>query len=113
MTQAQFVSFSALPYKPLSDRVSSRMMAGKELMFIEHKVKKGHRAIDERHENEQLTFVLQGLIRVTLEKGSHLLKAGDAVLIPSGVVHTVEVLEDSSVIEVFSPPRREWLGLSS
>ncbi len=85
-------------------------MAGKELMFVEHKVKKGHVATEEKHQNEQLTLVMHGSIRVTIEHVSHVLKTGDAVLIPSGVVHTVEVLEDSSIIEVFSPPRQEWMA---
>lgn len=106
---AQFFSFSGMPFRPLNEKVSSRIMTGEKLMFVEHKVKKGHVAIDDSHENEQLTLVLSGSLRMTIGKESHVLKKGDAVLIASHVVHNVEVLEDSVVIEVFSPPRKEWL----
>lgn len=78
-------------------------------MFVEHKVKKGHVAIDDQHVNEQFTLVMSGSLKITIEGKTTLLKAGNAVLIPSFVVHSVEVLEDSTVIEVFSPPRKEWL----
>lgn len=109
MSEVKYISFFDLPYRPLSDKVASRMITGKGLMFVEHKAKKGHLVVDDKHDNEQLTLVMRGSIRITVEQVSHLLKAGDAVLIPSGVPHTVEVLEDSSVIEVFNPPRSEWM----
>ncbi len=78
-------------------------------MFIEHKVKKGHRADADCHENEQLTFVLMGMLKIVVNGHEKILKAGSAVLIPSNLPHHIEVLEDSVVIEVFSPPRAEWL----
>jgi len=107
---AQFFSFSSMPFQPLYNNVSSRLMAGEKLMFVEHRVKKGHTATGDKHENEQLTLILSGSLKVTIGKESHVLKNGDAVLIPSNVVHNIEVLEDSVVIEVFSPPRKEWLN---
>lgn len=78
-------------------------------MFVEHRVKKGHKAVDERHVNEQMTLVMKGSIQVTVDGKTHSLKPGNAVLISSNVPHSVEVLEDSVVLEVFSPPRKEWL----
>lgn len=106
---ANFFSFFDMPFQPLNANVSSRMIAGQELMFVEHRVKKGHIAVDDRHVNEQMTLVMRGSIRMTIDGISHLMKPGNAILIPSNVIHTCEVLEDSVVIEVFSPPRKEWL----
>ncbi len=85
-------------------------MAGAELMLVEHRVKKGQASFAEHHENEQLTLVLSGKLKCTVGEAIHILEKGGAVLIPSRVVHSVEVLEDSTVIEVFSPPRKEWLS---
>lgn len=110
--KAQVLSFFDLPFRPLNKNVTSRIVSGEHLMFVEHQVKKGHVAIDDSHINEQFTLVLKGAVKFTLEGESHILKNGDALLIPSQVVHTCEVLEDSIVIEVFSPPRTEWLNES-
>lgn len=78
-------------------------------MFVEHRVKKGHVAKGDTHENEQLTLVLSGQLKISVEGHTRVLGKGEAVLIPSHILHDVEVLEDSVVIEVFSPPRAEWL----
>lgn len=110
MKEPQFVSFSELPFRPLNERVSTRLIEGDQLMYVEHRAKKGHRAINDQHVSEQLSLVASGSLRVTIANKVYTLKPGDAIWIPSNVVHTVEVLEDSVVIEVFSPPRNEWLS---
>lgn len=108
MDPALFFSFFDMPFHPLNSHVSSRIISGKQLMFVEHKVKKGHITEEEVHENEQLTLVLQGSLLFLLGEKSYLIKKGEALLIPSRTPHRCEVLEDSSLIEVFSPPRQEW-----
>ncbi len=113
MDSAHFFSFFDLPFRPLGPKVSSRMVAGKELMFVEHRVKKGHRSSQETHESEQLTLVLEGHLRFTTGDKVYELKRGDSLLIPAGVPHQGEAIEDSRVIEVFSPPRQEWTSLLS
>lgn len=112
MEKAHFFDFGNTSFQPLNATVSSRMIAGAKLMYVEHQVKKGHISLEESHENEQLTLVLRGSLRFTVGDAVHYLKEGDALLIPAHVVHSCEVIEESRVIEVFSPPRREWLSNS-
>ncbi len=109
MEAAQFFSFFDMPFHPLSPSVSSRLMAGEKLMLVEHRVKKGHSAIGDCHENEQLTLILSGKVRFAVNGEVRVLERGDSILIPPGVIHDIEVLEESVVIEVFSPPRTEWV----
>ena len=109
MEEAKYFSFSELPFNPLNEKVSSRFMAGEHLMYVEHRAKKGHIAVNDLHVNEQLSLIVSGSLRVAAGGKLYLLKPGDAILFTSNMVHTVEVLEDSIVIEVFSPPRKEWL----
>lgn len=109
MKKPQLFSIFEMPFRPLNEKVSSRIIAGEKLMFAEHRVKKGHVIKDDKHPNEQLTFVLDGHIKITVDGEIYMLKKGNALLIPSKVVHSCEVLEDSIVLEVFSPPRKEWL----
>ena len=110
MEKPLFFSFFDMPYHFRSEKVSSRSIAGKELMLVEHRVKKGHITAKETHENEQLTLVLSGSLKFTIENHSYFLKKGDALLIPSFIPHDCEVLEDSALIEIFSPPRKEWIS---
>ena len=110
MMEPQFISFFDSPFAPLNPNVSSRAMAGEKLMLVEHQAKKGHFAKGDQHPNEQLTLVLSGKIKVTVKGQTRVLSKGDAVIIPSQLPHDVEVIEDCTVIEVFSPPRAEWLS---
>lgn len=102
-------SFFSLPYRPINPHVSSRMIAGESLMLVEHRVKKGHKSERESHENEQLTLVLFGHLEFTINGKTHSLRTGEAILIPPFIEHSCEVFIDSVVIEVFSPPRKEWI----
>lgn len=108
MTKARFFSFSQLPFVPFKEKVDTRFIAGKNFTFFEHRVKKGHLSGQERHENEQLTWVLQGSLRFTLGDEVSILRAGDMLLIPPDVLHSCEALEESLVIEVFSPSRTDF-----
>lgn len=64
------------------------------------------------HENEQLTYVLEGALHFWIgEDGSEevTVRAGEVLVIPSNVVHKAEALEDTLDVDVFSPPRQDWL----
>lgn len=60
------------------------------------------------HEQEQLSWLKQGRLRFTLDGAELILNAGDVLPIPSGAPHRVEALEESFVIDIFSPCREDW-----
>ena len=61
------------------------------------------------HENEQVSFVVSGALKFTIEGRDIVVKAGELLQIPSDVPHEVEVLEDSVAIDVFCPIRQDWI----
>ncbi len=60
------------------------------------------------HEQEQLSWLKEGRLRFQLGGQELILNAGDVLPIPSGVAHRVEALEESFVIDIFSPCREDW-----
>jgi quercetin dioxygenase-like cupin family protein len=62
-----------------------------------------------RHENEQIATVLEGRLRFTVDGEDQVLVAGESIPLPANVPHEVEALEDSVVLDVFSPVREDWL----
>jgi quercetin dioxygenase-like cupin family protein len=65
------------------------------------------------HENEQLTWVLEGRLRFRLgEDGDQVVDvaAGEVLHIPPNVPHEAEALEDTLDVDVFTPPRQDWIG---
>ena len=76
-------------------------------------LKKGALVPKHHHENEQLTYILEGALRFRL--GDNLdeevvVSAGEVLHIPSNYPHEAEALEDTLDVDVFSPPRQDWLN---
>lgn len=95
----------------LSSTISRRLISGDRLMAAIVNLKKGALVPAHRHENEQLTYILEGALRFTLEDGSTVdVRAGEVLHIPSNVEHAAEALEDTVDLDCFSPPREDWLS---
>lgn len=63
---------------------------------------------EHRHINEQVSVVLQGCARVLSEGTEYRLAAGQVLHIPPDTPHEFEALEDSLILDLFSPPREDW-----
>ena len=65
------------------------------------------------HHNEQITYILEGKLRFTLGEGEGDetvdVAAGEVLTIPAHVPHRAEALEDTLDVDVFHPPRQDWL----
>jgi quercetin dioxygenase-like cupin family protein len=62
------------------------------------------------HENEQITYILEGKLRFTLGDETIDVGAGEVLTIPPNVPHAAEALEDTLDVDVFTPPREDWLS---
>ncbi len=64
------------------------------------------------HENEQLSFVISGALRFTVgDRGETVtVRSGQLLHLPSGVPHAAIAIEDTDGIDVFSPPREDWIA---
>jgi quercetin dioxygenase-like cupin family protein len=62
------------------------------------------------HPQEQITHILSGRVVMILDGVRHDLRAGDSLLIPSNVSHGAETIEQTLVIDTFSPPRDDYLA---
>ncbi len=94
---------------PLLDR---RLIVGNRMMLAHIYLKKGCIVPLHSHDNEQLTYVLTGALRFTIgsETGETIvIGPGEVLVIPSNVPHRAEALEDTLDVDVFCPPRQDWL----
>lgn len=65
---------------------------------------------EHKHEHETLTTVLSGALRLTIDGHTMILRAGDSGLVPSWAVHDAEVLEESEIIDVYTPVREDYVA---
>ncbi len=84
--------------------------AGGRSMAVRVVLAKGSIVPLHSHPHEQIGFVAQGRMRITVAGETALLDAGDGYSIPSNVTHSVEVPEDTVAVDIFSPVREEYLS---
>jgi quercetin dioxygenase-like cupin family protein len=101
-----------LPREKVSAMLERRLITGDRMMLAHVYLKKGCIVPKHSHENEQLTYILEGVLRFWIgehEEEELLVRAGEVLHIPSNVPHKAEALEDTVDVDVFSPPRQDWL----
>lgn len=112
MSEAEWTRWRDVAWERLSDRLDRRMVCGDKIMVTQIRLKKGCIVPLHQHENEQFSYVLKGRLRFWLgsEKGDDVAVGEEEVIfLPSNLPHKVEALEDSLTIDIFSPPRQDWL----
>lgn len=63
------------------------------------------------HPNEQITYVLEGALHFSLADGQEItVRSGETLIIPPNLPHSAEALEDTIDLDVFTPPRADWLA---
>ena len=111
-TRAKHYRWNDLPAEPLKGGISRRLITGKGVMIAHVYLKKGDDVPQHSHENEQITYILEGALRFWLgPEGDQeiIVRAGEVLVIPSNLEHRALALEDTLDVDVFNPPRQDWL----
>ena len=98
-----------VPSEQINETVARRFINGDSVTIGRFEVKKGGVVPAHSHVNEQVSIVLEGLIRFRIDGVDTIVKAGEVMQIPGNAVHEVEALEDTLVVDVFSPIRQDWI----
>ena len=115
MTKTASVSFHRwddMPKQKVTDMIDRRVITGDRMMLAHVYLAKGSIVPRHSHENEQLTYILQGALKFWIgEDGAQelIVRAGEVLVIPSNVPHRAEALEDTLDVDVFNPPRQDWI----
>ena len=85
------------------------LSVGQESMVTKMNYKSGDFVPEHKHPNEQSGYVLSGIYMLRLDDIDEILTKGDSYSIPANVLHSLEILEPGEVIDVFTPPRPDYL----
>ena len=101
-----------LPKEPLKEDLARRLISGDRMMIAQVFLEQGCVVPQHSHENEQLTYILEGKLRFWLgEDESEVVdvSAREVLHIPAWLPHKAQALEPTLDVDVFSPPRQDWL----
>lgn len=110
--QVTWYRWDDLPLERVSERLQRRLITGERMMLAHVHLAKGCIVPRHQHHNEQLTYILEGALKFWIgedEGEERIVRAGEVLHIPSNVWHKAEALEDTLDVDIFSPPRQDWL----
>ena len=110
--QATRYRWDDMPKEMLNPELGRRLIATDRMMLAHVYLDKGCIVPTHAHENEQLTYILEGVLRFWLgEDGSQVVdvSAGEVLHIASNLPHKAEALETTLDVDIFCPPRQDWL----
>lgn len=105
-----FSSLAALREEAINDKISRRVASGEQGMIVWWKMKAGAHAAPHKHDNEQIAWIVRGKMEFRLGDERRTCGPGDIVVIPAGVEHEAHFPEDTEAIDIFSPPREDFLA---
>ncbi len=110
--RARLTKWDDVPLQAMRGRITRRFVHSDKMMVAQVNFAKGDSVPAHRHDNEQYTYVISGALRFVFgEKKDEeiVVGAGEIVLIPSGLLHSASADEDTFELDIFCPPRQDWI----
>jgi len=106
----QYTAWGSIPLEDLNPLLQRQFVVGQEIMLARVLLKKGCIVPEHSHHNEQLTYILEGALKFWIDGKEIVVNAGETLCIPSNMPHKAEALEDTVDLDVFAPPRADWIN---
>jgi quercetin dioxygenase-like cupin family protein len=106
----QHIPWSAVPIEDLNPLLQRHFVVGQSIMLARVLLKKGCIVPEHSHHNEQLTYILQGALKFWIDGKEIVVHAGEVLTIPPHMPHKAEALEYTVDLDVFTPPRADWIN---
>jgi quercetin dioxygenase-like cupin family protein len=109
---AKHYRWSDIPEESMKGTITRKLVTSERMMIAHVFLKKGDEVPQHSHENEQITYILEGALHFWLgDRGEReiTIHAGEVLVIPSYLPHRALAMEDTLDVDVFNPPRQDWL----
>jgi quercetin dioxygenase-like cupin family protein len=102
-------NWNTLDQEQLNPRVGRKCIHASQMTVARLELLKHAFVPEHSHVNEQVTMVQQGALRFLFGGREQIVRAGEVLVIPPNMPHSAEALEDTTAVDVFSPPREDWM----
>jgi quercetin dioxygenase-like cupin family protein len=109
-TAPKYIPWNQVEREKLNDKIDREMVVGDKIMLARVFLKKGAHVPEHHHHNEQVTYILEGTLKFAIDGKEIVVRAGEVLCIPSNMPHEAWALEDTLDLDVFTPPREDWLS---
>jgi unsaturated pyranuronate lyase len=111
-TMLKHITWSEVELEKLNPLLERQFIVGESLMLARIILKKGCVVPEHHHANEQLSYILEGALKFGIDGKEIVVKGGEVLAIPPHVPHKAEAIEDTLSLDIFQPPRADWINKS-
>jgi quercetin dioxygenase-like cupin family protein len=106
----QHIPWDSVELETLNPLIDRHFIVGQNIMVSRVLIKKGGVVPEHSHYNEQITYILDGALKFWIDGREIVVKAGEVLTIPPHMPHRAEALVDTIDLDVFNPPREDWMA---
>jgi quercetin dioxygenase-like cupin family protein len=106
----QYIPWNSVPLEDLNPLLQRHFIVGQNIMLARVLLKKGCIVPEHSHHNEQITYILEGALKFWIDGREIVVNAGEVLTIPPHMPHKAEALVDTVDLDVFNPPREDWIN---
>ena len=106
----RYCTWESVPLEVMSDVISRKIISGEKAMVAQVFLKKDAVVPEHYHESEQITYILQGALKFWIDGKEIVVNEGEVLTIPPNMPHKAEALVDTLDLDVFNPPRADWMN---
>jgi quercetin dioxygenase-like cupin family protein len=108
--EMKHIPWSSVELEDLNPLLQRHFVVGQNVMLARVLLKKGCIVPEHSHHNEQLTYILEGALKFWIDGKELVVNSGEVLTIPPHMPHKAEALEDTVDLDVFNPPRADWIN---
>jgi quercetin dioxygenase-like cupin family protein len=108
--ELKHIPWKEVTREQLNPKIDREMVVGEQIMLARVLIKKGGHVPLHQHMNEQVTYILEGSLKFAVDGKEIVVNAGEVLCIPPNMPHEAWALEDTVDLDVFNPPRQDWLN---
>ena len=108
--ELKHIPWNTVEIEALNPLLGRQFVVGREIMVARVIMKKGCIVPEHSHVNEQVTYILEGALKFWIDGKEIVVNAGEVLTIPPNMPHKAEALADTLDLDVFSPPRADWMN---
>ncbi len=108
--ELKYVSWDSIEMEDLNPSIQRQFMYGQNVMLARLFIKKGGLVPLHSHYHEQVAYIVKGALKFTIDGRDIVVRAGEVLIIPPHMPHSAEALEDTEDVDIFNPPREDWIN---
>src|ERR1700683_3757634 len=112
ISELKYFTWDKVEKEHLNPLFERQFMVGDSMMIAKILLRKGSHVPLHSHHNEQITYILKGALRFNIDNREIIVSAGQCLIIPPHMPHEAFADEDTIDLDIFSPPREDWINKS-